>query len=314
MNNCPIISLVAPIYGVEKYIGKFAESVLGQTYPHIQFVFVNDGTKDSSIDILNSVIDSKYAHLRESILIVNKENGGLPAARKTGMEYVTGDYVWHIDSDDWISEGAVQMIADFAMANNYPDFIYYDFYKEYAKKTKHKRERDYIIEQKDDYIKNMFNHKSYAGVWNKCVKRSIYVENGVYFPKYSYAEDTYLTSQLLGFSKSVAHLKAPLYHYRKDNPLAITRQKRKKRHTEYALNFLDLYEKYNAVTKEKQVVSCLFNYILIKVAWYSVFYKLDLFTQYKYLATAVKKAKINCDADVFLISQLIAKAVACFKK
>ena len=106
------ISLVAPIYGVEKYIQKFADSALGQTYPFIQFVFVNDGTKDASIQVLNSVIDKDYAHLRDRITIVNKENAGLPAARKTGMEYVTGDYVWHVDPDDWLEKDAVQKIAD----------------------------------------------------------------------------------------------------------------------------------------------------------------------------------------------------------
>ena len=71
------ISLVAPVYGVEKYISRFAESVLGQSYPHIQFIFVNDGTKDRSIELLNELIDSRFQHLRERITIVGKENGGL---------------------------------------------------------------------------------------------------------------------------------------------------------------------------------------------------------------------------------------------
>ena len=105
------ISLVIPIYGVERFIGRFAESVLGQSYPFIQYVFVNDGTKDSSIQILESLIDSKFSHLRDRIVIVHKENEGLPAARKTGIEYATGDYIWHIDSDDWIEEEAVSKIA-----------------------------------------------------------------------------------------------------------------------------------------------------------------------------------------------------------
>ena len=68
------ISLVAPVYGVEKYIAKFAESVLDQTYQDIQFVFVNDGTKDRSMEILRQLIEERYAHLKQRILIVDKEN------------------------------------------------------------------------------------------------------------------------------------------------------------------------------------------------------------------------------------------------
>ena len=168
------ISLVAPIYGVENYIEKFAESVLGQTYPHIQFIFVNDGTKDASIQVLNSVIDNGYAHLRDRIILVNKKNAGLPAARKTGMEYVTGDYVWHVDPDDWLEPGAVQTIIDFAKASNYPDLIYFDLYKEYPDKAKQKKQKDFTAEQKDVYIRSMYNHHSYGCVWNKCVNKLLF--------------------------------------------------------------------------------------------------------------------------------------------
>ena len=81
------ISLIVPVYGVEKYIRQFAESALGQTYQDIQFVFVNDGTKDRSIDILEELIEEKFQHLKPRILIVNKENQGLPMASKTGLEH-----------------------------------------------------------------------------------------------------------------------------------------------------------------------------------------------------------------------------------
>ena len=86
MNRPVTISLVVPVYGVERYIAEFAESVFSQSYPHLQFVFVNDGTKDDSIKVLESLIDSRYSSLKDRIVIVEKENGGLPAARMTGLE------------------------------------------------------------------------------------------------------------------------------------------------------------------------------------------------------------------------------------
>ena len=301
------ISLVAPIYGVEKYIQKFADSALGQTYPFIQFVFVNDGTKDASIQVLNSVIDKDYAHLRDRITIVNKENAGLPAARKTGMEYVTGDYVWHVDPDDWLEKDAVQKIADCIKSKNYPDLIYFDLYKEYPDKTKVKKQKDFSIEEKDEYIRSMYNHHSYGCVWNKCVKRSLYLKNKVYFSKYTYAEDIYLSSQLVGYAGSIAHLSEHLYHYRKGNPNAITKGNRKRRRGEYALNFIDMYLKFKDLPKENNPVAAIFDDMLMQAGWYSLRYNLGLFKSYPWLAEQVRMIRLKSGTDVWIPAQIITK-------
>ena len=95
MNKAPKISIIAPIYGVEQYIVEFADTVLSQSYPHIEFIFVNDGTKDRSIELLEALIADKYEHLRPQIKIIHKLNGGLPAARRTGIDNATGDYIYH---------------------------------------------------------------------------------------------------------------------------------------------------------------------------------------------------------------------------
>ena len=78
MSKHPSFTVIAPIYGVQNYIVKCAETLLGQTYDNIQFVFVNDGTKDSSIELLEDLIEKKYSSLKDRITIVNKENQGLP--------------------------------------------------------------------------------------------------------------------------------------------------------------------------------------------------------------------------------------------
>ena len=85
------ISLIVPIYGVEQYICQCAESVLAQTFDDIQFIFVNDGTKDRSMELLEALIDERFSHLKERIVIINKENGGLPSARKAGLEVAEGE-------------------------------------------------------------------------------------------------------------------------------------------------------------------------------------------------------------------------------
>lgn len=312
MNKPITISIVAPIYGVENYITKFTESVFSQSYPHIEFIFVNDGTKDNSIKVLNDIIDSKYNHLRPYIKIINKENEGLPAARNTGLKFVTGDYVCHVDSDDWLSANSIAKIAAKIEETN-ADVIYYNLIKEYPTRSKNKKERYYRPDAQREYVCNMYNHRSFASVCNKCFRVSLYKENVIYTPKYGYAEDCYVTTQLIGYSKSIAYLDEYVYHYRKGNPNALTGQRLRKRKKEYALNFIDLYEKYKDIPKEKNPVACIFDDILMQLGWYSIFYRLGFFKTYPWLAKAVRSAKIKRGSDVPILAQLFTKLVVLFK-
>ena len=300
------------MYGVENYIVEYAESVFSQSYPHIEFIFVNDGSKDRSVEILEELIERKYSHLKPQIKIINKENGGLPAARRTGLDHATGDYIYHNDSDDWISEGSIEKIVR-KIKETDADIIYFNYVKEYPTRSSIKREREYRADQQRDYVRNMYNHHSFGTLCNKCVRRSIYEENEIYSPKYGYAEDCFVSTQLVGYSSSLAYLDENIYHYRKGNPNALTGQQRRKRKREYALNFLALYEKYRDVPVEKNPVAVIFDDILIQAGWYSIFYRLDLFKEYSWLAAAVRKAKMRMGTDVWLLSQLITKIYCLFK-
>lgn len=313
MNNTPKISIIAPIYGVEQYIVEFADTVLSQSYPHIEFIFVNDGTKDRSIELLEALIAGKYEHLRPQIKIIHKLNGGLPAARRTGIDNATGDYIYHVDSDDWLSEGAIEKIAAKIVATD-ADIVYFNYVKEYPSRSSIKRDRSYANGSQREFVRNMYNHRSFGSLCNKCVRRSLYTENTIYVPKYGYAEDCYVSTQLVGYSKSVAYLDENVYHYRKGNPNALTGHHRRKRKREYALNFIDLYEKYRDVPADRNPVACIFDDILMQAGWYSIFYRLDLFKEYPWLAKAVRGAKIRGGgSDVPIIAQLITKLWVLFK-
>ena len=89
------ISIIVPIYGVEAYIEQCG-------WKDIEFVFVNDGTPDNSMEVLAEVLND-YPSRKGQVKIINKPNGGLPQARKSGVEVATGDYIMHVDSDDWKS-------------------------------------------------------------------------------------------------------------------------------------------------------------------------------------------------------------------
>lgn len=312
MNQNPVISVILPVYGVEKYIVECAESLFRQDYENLQFIFVNDGTKDRSIEVLRDLIDEKYSHMWERIVIVDKENGGLPAARRTGLEHAAGDYIYNVDPDDWLTPGSMSKIAASA-AKTDADIVYFDYVKEYENRSSIKKEGEYSGRTKSEYVRDMYNHKAYGTLCNKCIKTSLFHEHEIHVPKYGYAEDCYLSVQLAGYSSVIERLDEVVYHYRKNNPTSLTRNSRKRRKEEYAMNFLDLYERYRDVPVQSNPIASIMDDIIIQAGWYSIFYGMNLFGRYPYLASAVRKARMRLGTDVFFPAQIITKLVSLFK-
>ena len=301
----PSFSVIAPVYGVEKYIGKFVETLLGQTYDDIQFIFVNDGTKDSSIEVLEKLIDEKYSHLRVRISIINKQNEGLPAARRSGMELAEGDYVLHVDSDDWLDVQLFEELAE-EIRRTDSDIVYFDFYKEYSSRSKKDVEKDYDASSRMKFIHGLFNYKAYGYVWNKCVKRKLYLENEIVFPKYGMHEDIYLMSQLIFHASSITHLKKALYHYRRDNPGSISSSRRRNRRRDSAMNMMALFERFKDDLQNSPIRD-VSGEILFRSAWLSLRYGFGFFERYTYLASEINKRRPSFKNKTFILWQLIVK-------
>ena len=108
MKTQPPVSVIVPVYAVEAYIAQCAESLMVQTYPAIEFIFVNDGTPDRSMEVLDAVL-KRYP--QRTVKIVNEENAGLPHARAAGLKVATGEYILHVDSDDWVEPDEVERLV-----------------------------------------------------------------------------------------------------------------------------------------------------------------------------------------------------------
>ena len=305
MKNSHKISLIVPIYGVEKYIRKFAETALGQTYDDIEFIFVNDGTKDRSMEILEALIEEKFSHLRPRIVIINKENGGLPSARKSGLEVATGEYVLFADSDDWLELDAVERVMAEAERTD-ADIVYFDLVKEYGHKTSYKRERDYTAKTKVRWIENIFNYRSFGYTVTKCFRRKLYTENNIYIPKLGMHEDICIMSQLIFYAESLVHLSEGLYHYRKDNPNAMCSQKRSTRHVASSRNMLGLYANYKDCLKGSPIESVA-DGIVLRAGWHSMIHDCDLFAEFEWLSDAIKRAKVSTNYRTPLLFQIFVK-------
>ena len=305
------LSVVVPIYGVERYIEKFATSLLSQTYPHVEFVFVNDGTKDSSMEILNRLIETKFSHLKERIVIYNQENQGLPAARKSGIERATGEYILFADSDDWLEVDAAEKIMAEAERSK-ADIIYFDIVKEYGTKQSIKREREYTAHSKEQWIENIFNYRSHGYTVTKCFRRRLYTDNTIYTPKLGMHEDIYLMSQIIFHAQSIIHLPEVLYHYRKDNEAAMCSDLRHKRHLASSRNLLDLYYNYrNSLATSP--IHRVADGIVLRAGWHAIIHKTDLFAEFPWLKEAILRAKLSTRYRTPLLFQAIVKLYARFK-
>ena len=306
MNNRYKISLIAPIYGVEPYIRQFAESALGQTYEDIQFVFVNDGTKDNSMAILDALIEERFEHLKERIVIVNKENGGLPSARKSGLEAAVGEYILFADSDDWLELDAVERVMALAERTD-ADILYFDLVKEYGGgKQSVKHERTYTAENRMRWIENMFNYRSFGYTVTKCFRRKLYTENRIVFPKLGMHEDICLMAQIIFYAQSIAQLPEPLYHYRKDNPAAMCSQKRSVRHIASSRNMMGVVEAFKDDLKGSPM-EFVADGVVLRAGWHSMIHDCDLFEEFPWLSQAIRKAKVGTRYRTPLLFQIFVK-------
>lgn len=210
-----LVSIVVPIYGVEKFIVQCARSLFEQTYDNIQYIFVNDCTKDNSVISLKEIIEL-YPDRKSQVLIIEKEkNEGLSLARKTGMQYVKGEYVMLLDSDDWVETTMVEQMLNAIVAEN-TDVVYCDYFRNSDTQTPI---NCIELSHTKEYIKNMFLLRAPAQTWNKIYRTELFDE--VEFPVKSMHEDLYINLQVMSYAKSVSHLKQNFYHYR-NNPNSIT--------------------------------------------------------------------------------------------
>ena len=113
MNQPELISIIVPVYKVEKYLDKCVESIVEQTYKNLEIILVDDGSPDNC-----PVMCDEWAQKDSRIKVIHKENGGLSSARNAGLDACTGDYIGFVDSDDWIEPDMYEYLLDIGMKNN----------------------------------------------------------------------------------------------------------------------------------------------------------------------------------------------------
>lgn len=263
------VSVIVPIYKVEKYIEQCARSVLSQSWPSVQFIFVDDCSPDKSIEILKSLIDSEFSGLKDRIQIVRKPvNEGLPQARKTGVAAATGDYILHVDSDDWIEPDAVEKLARKADETG-ADVVYYYAWKEFGDgRSRVITDKEFASPQ--DFADAILDHEAHPSVVLKFWRRSLFTPE-IFFPRYGQAEDMVQSLQLLDRARTLARLPEPLYHYRRSDSSAMSRGRRAGKKSQQLRNYLDIYRFYSASIETSPLRRCA-RKLLRKARWWALLY------------------------------------------
>ena len=215
----PIVSVIVPVYGVEKFVEHCAVSLMEQTLDGVECIFVDDCTLDNSVDIIRDVI-SRYPD-RDARIVSHSENRGLPSARNTGLGLATGKYVFHCDGDDWIEPNMLEKM--YAVAENAnADIVYCDFYLTYEKNERYMSNP--CLESREELLRQGFLSGAMKyNVWNKLVRRSLYTDNAILFPDgHSMGEDMTMI-RLTACAERVKYLPEALYHYVQTNSSAFSK-------------------------------------------------------------------------------------------
>ena len=211
MNQIPKVSMLVPIYGVEKFIERCAISLFEQTYQNIEYIFVNDSTKDNSINILEGVIN-RYPNRKPFVRIINHTpNKGLAGARNTAVANATGEFIMHVDSDDYVDKEIVRKAIDKQLQSD-ADIVIIDFKKAYPgfyKITKYAS-----FGNSEEYCLAVLARKNSNSIWAKLIRRSLYVDNSIKcIEGCNQGEDFQVVPFLLYYAKKIVNLTEPLYYY-----------------------------------------------------------------------------------------------------
>ena len=212
------VSVIIPMYGVEKYIEHCAKSLFEQTMKEdIEFIFVDDASPDQSVEILNNVL-KKYAQRKEQVKIIRHEkNHGLAAARKTGVKVAKGQYIIHCDSDDWVEPNMYELLYDEAKRTN-ADIVGCDIIEEYQSGSKLlKQDFEIPILDQCKLMLNVGTRNLERYVWNRMFRRSLYNKVGLNNPDVNLWEDICVTIPAHTLAKKVSYVPKGLYHYNRGN-------------------------------------------------------------------------------------------------
>lgn len=209
----PLVSIVVPIYGVERFLDQCVESIVNQTYANLEILLVDDGSRDRCGEMCD-----KWALKDGRIIALHKVNGGLSDARNYGIDRAKGEYIYCVDSDDWIAENLVEQCVQKSQQTG-AEIVLFEYYtaNEDGSVTELSRDSQKFpaegVYTGDDVLRFLWDDKIQNFAWAIFAKREIYT-SGIRYPKDCLMEDMGTAYKIFSESKIAYLLNVPLYYYR----------------------------------------------------------------------------------------------------
>lgn len=239
ISDKPKISIIIPVYNIEKYLSECIDSILNQTYSDFEIILVNDGSTDKS-----GAICDRYAGKYSNIKVYHKNNGGVSSARNFGVRKSKGEWVCYIDGDDWVHSTYLESLISNALSKN-ADIVFCDL--NFATQEGNKIYQAYTWNKpgREDNIAGYITSCWTVGCGN-IHKRSLYVSDEIRCPEnISYCEDFYLMIRIVNNARKVCKVNEPLYFYRQ-HPDSVMHNLNKKTEADEQwvyLNAIDYFRK-----------------------------------------------------------------------
>lgn len=213
------VSVIIPVYKVEKFIERCVRSLMEQTLTDVEYIFVDDASPDGSIGVLRQALAGYPERSNQVRILTHTKNKGLPAARNTGLAVAQGEYIFHCDSDDFVELDMLEQLYGKAMETD-ADIVWCDWYLTFESSERYMKQPAYDTPL--EALKAMLGGAMKYNVWNKLIRRSLYMESGITFPSgYGMGED--MTIMLLfAYAQKVVYIPHAFYHYVKLNTNAFS--------------------------------------------------------------------------------------------
>lgn len=200
------ISVIVPVYKAENYINRCIDSLLSQTFYAFEVLLVNDGSPDRSGEICD-----EYAQRDSRVRVFNKRNGGVSSARQCGMDHAKGEYVIHVDPDDWVESSMLEELYNKAKEED-ADMVICDYYMNYENKQVYKKQEPSSLDHRT-VLKELFQ-QLHGSCCNKLVRRVCYNDTGTRFPEgFVLWEDRFVCCSLCLAELKITYLNKAFYHY-----------------------------------------------------------------------------------------------------
>ena len=238
------ISIIVPVYNVEKYLKKCLNSIINQTYTNLEIIVVNDGSLDNS-----DLIIKEFKELDNRIIYIKKENGGLSSARNAGLDIATGKYVLFVDSDDWLDLNAIEKLHN-RIIDDCSDIVVYNlryiYEDNYIKPRTPFIKDNMIVDSKNAIAELLKGRKFKFHAQSKFAKLSIYNDYKIRFSEGKIYEDVYTTYKIFLHANRISFYAEYLYYYLQNRSGSIL-------NTKFNEKRLDIFGAMESVMKNSAV-------------------------------------------------------------